>query len=59
MSLCVHRGPGVLDPSRVAVVPELILGVAVIGMTNTPEARLAREAEMGYATLALATDWDC
>ena len=28
-------------------------------MTNMPEARLAREAEMCYATLALATDYDC
>jgi len=35
------------------------LGYSVIGMTNMPEARLAREAEMAYATLALATDWDC
>lgn len=35
------------------------LGASVIGMTNMPEARLAREAEMAYATLALATDWDC
>jgi len=35
------------------------LGAAVIGMTNMPEARLAREAEIAYATLALATDWDC
>ena len=34
-------------------------GVAVIGMTNLPEARLAREAEIAYATLALATDYDC
>ncbi|MEM1418417.1 MAG: S-methyl-5'-thioadenosine phosphorylase [Myxococcota bacterium] len=34
-------------------------GVAVIGMTNLPEARLAREAELPYATLALATDYDC
>ncbi len=33
--------------------------VAVIGMTNLPEARLAREAEIPYATLALATDYDC
>jgi len=33
--------------------------VAVIGMTNLPEARLAREAEMAYATIALATDYDC
>jgi len=34
-------------------------GVDVIGMTNLPEARLAREAEICYATLALATDYDC
>ena len=34
-------------------------GVDVIGMTNMPEAKLAREAEMCYATLALATDYDC
>ncbi len=34
-------------------------GVAVIGMTNLPEARLAREAELPYATLAMATDYDC
>ncbi len=35
------------------------LGVSVIGMTNLPEAKLAREAEISYATLALATDYDC
>ena len=34
-------------------------GVDVIGMTNLPEARLAREAEISYATLALVTDYDC
>ena len=33
-------------------------GADVIGMTNLPEARLAREAELPYATLALATDYD-
>lgn len=31
----------------------------VIGMTNLPEAKLAREAEIAYATLALVTDYDC
>ena len=31
----------------------------VIGMTNLPEAKLAREAEMAYATLAMVTDYDC
>ena len=34
-------------------------GVDVIGMTNVNEAKLAREAEICYATLALATDYDC
>lgn len=34
-------------------------GVDVIGMTNVPEAKLAREAELCYATLALPTDYDC
>jgi len=34
-------------------------GVDVIGMTNLPEVRLAREAEICYATVALATDYDC
>lgn len=35
------------------------MGAHVIGMTNMPEAKLAREAEMAYATLALVTDYDC
>lgn len=34
-------------------------GADIIGMTNLPEAKLAREAEMAYATLALVTDYDC
>ena len=34
-------------------------GVDVIGMTNLPEAKLAREAQLCYATLALVTDYDC
>jgi 5'-methylthioadenosine phosphorylase len=34
-------------------------GVDVIGMTNMPEAKLAREAEICYATLALSSDYDC
>ena len=34
-------------------------GVSVIGMTAMPEAKLAREAELPYAPLALATDYDC
>lgn len=35
------------------------LGFDVIGMTNLPEAKLAREAEMALATLAMVTDYDC
>jgi len=34
-------------------------GVDVIGMTNLPEAKLAREAEICYSTIAFATDYDC
>ena len=34
-------------------------GCDVIGMTNMPEAKLAREAEMCYATVAMVTDFDC
>ena len=35
------------------------MGADVIGMTNMPEAKLAREAQMAYATLAMVTDFDC
>ena len=34
-------------------------GCHVIGMTNMPEAKLAREAELPYATVAMVTDYDC
>ena len=34
-------------------------GMDIIGMTNMPEARLAREAEICFATLAMVTDYDC
>jgi len=34
-------------------------GASVVGMPNVPEARLAREAELAYTTLALCTDYDC
>jgi len=34
-------------------------GCAIVGMTALPEAKLAREAEMSYATIAMATDYDC
>ena len=35
------------------------MGGSVIGMTNMPEAKLAREAQIAYTTLALVTDFDC
>src|SRR3979409_2714980 len=35
------------------------LGYSVIGMTNLPEAKLAREAELCYATVAMVTAFDC
>ena len=35
------------------------MGSSVIGMTNMPEAKLAREAELCYATVAMVTDYDC
>jgi 5'-methylthioadenosine phosphorylase len=35
------------------------MGCDVIGMTNMPEAKLAREAELCYATVAMVTDFDC
>ncbi len=35
------------------------MAASVIGMTNMPEAKLAREAEIAYATLAMVTDYDC
>jgi len=35
------------------------LGYSVIGMTNLPESKLAREAELCYATVAMVTDFDC
>jgi 5'-methylthioadenosine phosphorylase len=35
------------------------MGATVIGMTNMPEAKLAREAQLAYATLAMVTDYDC
>lgn len=35
------------------------MGANIIGMTNMPEAKLAREAQIAYATLAMVTDYDC
>lgn len=61
----VHRGGTYLciDGPQFSTRAESLLyrswGVALIGMTNMPEAKLAREAELPYATLGLATDYDC
>ena len=54
---CAWRGRS----SRRAPSPSCIAASArrVIGMTNLPEAKLAREAELPYATLAMVTDYDC
>jgi 5'-methylthioadenosine phosphorylase len=61
----VHRGGAYvcIDGPQFSTRAESALyrtwGVSVIGMTAMPEARLAREAELPYALLALATDYDC
>jgi 5'-methylthioadenosine phosphorylase len=61
----VHRGGTylVMEGPAFSTKAESLLyrqwGASVIGMTNLPEAKLAREAEIAYATLALVTDYDC
>jgi 5'-methylthioadenosine phosphorylase len=61
----VHRGGTYLciEGPQFSTKAESLLyrtwGVDVIGMTNMPEAKLAREAELCYATVAFATDYDC
>ncbi len=52
----LHRGATVLLQGESRIYRSW--GVDVIGMTNMPEAKLAREAELCYATLALVTDYD-
>ncbi len=65
MELPFHRGgtyvcmEGPMFSTRSESLFYRSLGADVIGMTNLPEAKLAREAEMCYASLALATDYDC
>ena len=51
------EGPQFLDPGGERAVPEM--GCLVIGMTAMPEARLAREAELPYASVCMVTDYDC
>ena len=61
----VHRGGTylVMEGPQFSTLAESNLyrawGLDVIGMTNLPEARLAREAEICYATVAMVTDYDC
>lgn len=61
----VHRGGTYvcIEGPQFSTLAESLLyrrdGCDVIGMTNLPEARLAREAELPYASLAMVTDYDC
>lgn len=65
LSLPVTRGGTylVMEGPQFSTVAESNLyrswGCSVIGMTNMPEAKLAREAELCYATMAMVTDYDC
>ena len=64
-SIPVHRGGTYIcmeGPQFSSLAESLTykgLGYDVIGMTNMPEAKLAREAEITYATIAMVTDFDC
>ena len=53
-----HGRPGVFDPRRIGEANRH-LGFDVIGMTNLPEAKLAREAEIAMASVSFVTDYDC
>jgi 5'-methylthioadenosine phosphorylase len=65
LGLPVTRGGTylVMEGPQFSTVAESLLyrqwGCSVIGMTNMPEAKLAREAELCYATVAMVTDFDC
>jgi 5'-methylthioadenosine phosphorylase len=65
LGITVHRGgtlmvmEGPAFSTRAESRMHRFIGVDLIGMTGMPEAKLAREAELCYATLALATDYDC
>ena len=54
-TMSAWRGPSTLAES----LTYKNLGYSVIGMTNMPEPKLAREAEICYATVAMVTDFDC
>jgi 5'-methylthioadenosine phosphorylase len=55
--LCLHGGPAILQLAESLTYKAQ--GYSVIGMTNMPEAKLAREAEICYASVAMVTDFDC
>ena len=63
--ITVHNGGSylVIEGPQFSTLAESLLyrqwGCDVIGMTNMPEASLAREAELPYATVAMVTDYDC
>lgn len=65
LDVTVHRGGTylVMEGPQFSTLAESKLyrqwGCDIIGMTNMPEAKLAREAEMSYATMAMVTDYDC
>ena len=64
MEICIHRGgtyvcmEGPLFSTKAESELYRSWGASIIGMTAIPEAKLAREAEMCYATIALVTDYD-
>lgn len=64
-NITIHQGGAYvcIEGTAFATKAESLLyqswGGSVIGMTNSTEAKLAREAEIAYATLALVTDYDC
>ena len=55
--LCEHGWPGFFHARRIGT--QSRNGFDVIGMTNLPEAKLAREAEIALASMAMITDYDC
>lgn len=65
LDIAVHRGGTYLamEGPQFSSLAESELyrswGCSVVGMTNMPEAKLAREAELCYATIAMVTDYDC
>ncbi|MBI3297059.1 MAG: S-methyl-5'-thioadenosine phosphorylase [Elusimicrobia bacterium] len=65
LGVTAHKGgtyicmEGPLFSTKAESLMHRLLGYSVIGMTASPEAKLAREAEICYAPMALVTDYDC